>query len=230
MVQSSTRISASSTLNRVAAWFMQHWLLVLNVLMGFYVLTPFAAPILMEDGLSRQAHLIYLIYSTQCHQLPERSYFLFGQNATYSIGDINAARGSSDPLTLRQFIGNAEMGYKVAWSDRMISLYTSIWFGGLLYALLRRRLTPLPLRLLVVLLIPIVLDGGSHFIADLQGIGQGFRDTNTWLRAFTGGIFPTSFYAGDGLGSFNSLMRMWTGALSGIALAWTIFPRIDRLM
>ena len=122
------------------------------------------------------------------------------------------------------------MGYKVAWSDRMISLYTSVWVGGLLYTILRRRLRPLPLLLAAVLLTPIVLDGGTHFIADLQGIGQGFRDTNDWLRILTGAVFPSSFYAGDGWGSFNSLMRLWTGILAGPALAWVVFPRIDPLL
>lgn len=214
-------------LNHGVTWILRHWLLVINVMMGIYVVTPFFAPIFMKDGLTSQANLIYLIYSTQCHQLPERSYFLFGQNITYSLNDINAVRGSQDVLTLRQFNGNPQMGYKIAWSDRMISLYTCIWIGGLIYALLRRRFWVPSLIVTAILLTPILLDGGTHFISDIQGFGQGFRDTNDWLRALTGGTFSSYFYAGDGLWSFNSVMRMWTGALAGLALAWTIYPRID---
>ena len=230
MVNSPTQRYSAGTLNRVAAWILQRWLLVINVLVGFYVLTPFAAPILMKTGLNNQAYVVYVFYSTQCHQLPERSYFLFGQSLTYPLDLINTVRGSTAVLTLRQFIGNDQMGYKVAWSDRMISLYTSVWLGGLLYALWRRRLRPLPLVLAGVLLIPILLDGGAHFISDLQGFGQGFRDTNAWLRALTGGAFPLTFYAGDGWGSFNSITRLWTGVLAGLALAWAILPRIDPII
>jgi uncharacterized membrane protein len=230
MVNTSSQVKTSSTINRVAAWMLQHWLLVINVLVGFYVLTPFAAPILMNAGLVNQAHIIYTFYSTQCHQLPERSYFLFGESLTYALDRINIVRNSTNILTLRQFIGNDQMGYKVAWSDRMISLYTSVWIGSMLYALGRRRIQALPFMLTGILLIPILLDGGTHFISDLQGIGQGFRDTNTWLRALTGDTFPSTFYAGDGWGSFNSLMRLWTGVLSGLALAWAIFPRLDPII
>jgi uncharacterized membrane protein len=230
MVKSSTQVYGDGWLNRTAYWILRQWLLVINFLIGIYVLTPFAAPLLMKVGLVQQGRLIYTIYSTQCHQLPQRSYFLFGESLTYPISRINDARGSNNVLTLREFIGNDQMGYKVAWSDRMISLYTSVWIGSLLYAVLRRRLRPLPLVLTAAFLIPVVLDGGTHFIADLQGIGQGFRDTNAWLSALTGAVLPSSFYAGDGWGSFNSVMRLWTGVLAGLALAWTVFPRIDPLL
>ncbi len=230
MVKSSTQTYRGGTINRIAYRLLRHWLLVLNVLMGFYVLAPFAAPVLMKAGLVGQGHVLYTFYSTQCHQLPERSFFLFGPSLMIPLGRINAARGSTDVLTLRQFIGNEQMGYKVAWSDRMVSLYTSIWLGSLLFAVLRRRIRALPLVLTAVLLIPIFVDGGTHFLSDLQGIGQGFRDTNEWLRTLTGATFPSSFYAGDGWGSFNSLMRLWTGALAGLVLAWAMFPRIDPLI
>ena len=230
MVNSSTQPYRAGLLNKVASWILRHWLLLINVLMGFYVLTPFSAPILMKSGLINQAYAIYTIYSTQCHQLPERSYFLFGQSLTYPLDLINTVRGSTAVLTLRQFIGNDQMGYKVAWSDRMISLYTSVWVGSMLYAFSRRRLRPLPFVLAGILLMPILLDGGAHFISDLQGFGQGFRDTNVWLRALTGDAFPLTFYAGDGWGSFNSIMRLWTGVLAGLALAWAVLPWIDPII
>jgi uncharacterized membrane protein len=230
MVKTQVQPYADSLVNRAAAGVLRYWLLVLNVLLGIYVLAPFAAPVLMKAGLSAQGQVIYGIYSTQCHQLPERSFFLFGPSVTYPIDRINDARGSANLLTLRQFIGNAQMGYKVAWSDRMVSLYTSVWLGGLLYALLRARVKPPPLLLTAVLLAPIFVDGGTHFLSDLQSFGQGFRDTNGWLRALTQNTLPAPFYAGDGWGSFNSLSRLWTGVVAGLALAWAVFPRLDPLI
>jgi uncharacterized membrane protein len=230
MAGTSAQPYRDSTVNRVATWTLRHWLLLVNVLLGVYVLMPFTAPVLMHVGAAGPARAIYTVYSTQCHQLPERSYFLFGESLTYPISRFNAARGSTDILTLREFIGNEQMGYKVAWSDRMISLYTSVWAGALVYAALRRRLRPFPLLLTAVLLLPMALDGGTHLISDLQGIGQGFRDTNLWLSAVTANALPASFYAGDGWGSFNSITRLWTGAFAGLVLAWAVFPRIDSLI
>jgi hypothetical protein len=68
------------------------------------------------------------------------------------------------------------------------------------------------------------MDGGSHAISDIAGIGLGFRDTNQWLALLTNNSFPATFYAGDALGSFNSWARFVTGLLAGLALVWLAFP------
>ena len=119
------------------------------------------------------------------------------------------------------------MGWKVAWSDRMVSMYTSILFGGLLYGLVRRWLKPLPFWTFAVLLLPMVIDGSTHAVSDLAGIGLGFRDTNFWLRILTNHAFSPAFYQGDALGSFNSWMRLITGVLFGIALVGFAYPYIN---
>jgi hypothetical protein len=72
------------------------------------------------------------------------------------------------------------------------------------------------------------MDGISHTISDFWGIGNGFRDTNAWLRALTGDIFPASFYAGDAWGSFNAWMRLISGVVAGVGLAWFFLPRLDK--
>src|SRR4030066_13132 len=83
----------------------------------------------------------------------------------------------------RQFTGTADMGWKVAWSDRMVSMYTSLWLTMTLGWMLRRPLPTLPLWGLALLAIPMVVDGSSHLISDVAGIGRGFRDSNLWLAA-----------------------------------------------
>lgn len=216
--------------NRFAGWMRRHWLLALNLIAGAYVLLPWAAPVLMKIGATAPARAIYTFYSVQCHQLPQCSYFLFGEAWMYSIPEVNAARGSQDIWTLRAFIGNEQMGYKVAYSDRMVSLYTSAWVAALIVAALRKRARPLPIFWLLLLLLPLGLDGGTHTVSDfLWGIGQGFRDTNEWLRVLTFDALPASFYVGDAWGSFNSIMRLITGVLAGFAAAWAILPRLDGL-
>ena len=163
-----------------------------------------------------------------CHQLPERSFFFFGSQPMYSLSEVQAAWGNTlNPMILRQFIGNATMGWKVAWSDRMISFYTSIWLFAVVWVPLRHKAKPLSWWMFGLLLLPIVLDGGTHAISDLAGIGQGFRDSNQWLAALTGNSLPAWFYAGDTLGSFNSWMRLITGTLAGLGLVWFAFPYVE---
>jgi uncharacterized membrane protein len=214
---------APTRVSRVPLWFM-----LFGVVAGLYVILPFLAPAFMAIGWSSGGKAIYLIYSLLCHQLPERSFFLFGSKFTYSLPEIQAAwQYTINPLILRQFIGNPELGWKVAWSDRMVSMFTSIWIFGLIWYPYRRRLPKLPLWGLVLFLLPMALDGTSHFISDFWGIGQGFRDTNLWLVVLTKNVFVPTFYAGDAWGSFNSAMRLLSGILFGLGIVWFIFPYLD---
>jgi uncharacterized membrane protein len=219
---------ATSRAQRVLLWFSRHWLAVFNVGWGIFVILPWLAPVLMRTGLRGPAQAIYLGYSFVCHQLPERSYFLFGSNVSYPLVDINRVWPGNDPLTLRQFIGDAQFGYKVAWSDRMVSLYTGLWFGSLAWAFVRRRLKPISLLTYALLVLPMAVDGTTHLVSDLWGIGRGFRDSNEWLAALTNHALPAWFYAGDALGSFNSWMRLITGLLFGLSTAALLLPYLEQ--
>src|SRR5512140_886856 len=102
-------------------WLSRHWFLVFAAAYGLWVWLPFTAPVFMRLGWSGAGHSVYLIYSFFCHQLPERSLFLFGPKVMYSLAEVQAAgQNTINPFLLRMFIGNAAMGWKIAWSDRMI--------------------------------------------------------------------------------------------------------------
>ena len=206
-------------------WLAGHWFEVFLVIYGLWVWLPWLAPVAMRIGWDGPGRTIYFIYSFFCHQLPERSFFLFGQKPMYSLPEVQAAwQNTINPIVLRKFIGNEAMGWKVAWSDRMVSFYTSVWLFSLAWWPLRRRVKPLPWWGFMLLLLPIALDGGTHLISDISGIGQGFRDSNLWLAALTNNVLPASFYAGDALGSFNSILRLITGPLAGLGIIWLAFP------
>lgn len=215
----------------MATFLRRFWIIPLSIALGIYVGLPFLAPVFMHLGWSIAANVVYFIYSWLCHQLPERSFFLFGAKFTYSLAEVqNAWQNTFNPVILRQFIGNPEMGWKVAWSDRMVSMFTSMWLFGLLWWHARRRIKALPLWGLVLFLLPMALDGTSHFVSDLAGIGQGFRDGNLWLAVITQHIFQASFYLGDAWGSFNSLMRLLTGLMFGIGTVWYTYPYLDKVL
>jgi uncharacterized membrane protein len=208
-------------------WLSDHWFSTFLIAYGTWIFTPFLAPVFMHTGWVGAGRSVYFLYSFFCHQLPERSFFLFGQKSMYSLSEIQAAWQSSvNPFILRQFIGSETMGWKVAWSDRMISFYTSVWFFALFWYPVRTRVKTLPWWAFLLLLAPIAVDGISHALSDLAGIGQGFRDTNAWLVALTNNAFPASFYAGDAIGSFNSWIRFLTGVFAGVGIGWLAFPYI----
>lgn len=219
--------------NRFALWISRHWLAVFIVVYGVWVLAPFLAPVLMGMGAQGPANAIYLTYSFFCHQLPERSLFFFGSKPMYSLNEIKAVWPLDGFAGLRQFVGSPEFGYKVAWSDRMISFYGSVWVGAILFGLFRTRVRPLsPVLWLLLGILPVFLDGATHFINDaVAGVsGVGFRDTNAWLQFLTGNTLPAWFYMGDAFGSFNSDMRWITGFLFGLTTVWFLFPFIEASM
>ena len=208
-------------------WLGKSWIGLFFVVFGLWVFLPFLAPVFMHIGWSSAGRVIYIIYSFFCHQLPERSYFLFGQKPMYTLAEIQTAwQRTINPFMLRQFIGDPTMGWKIAWSDRMISFYTSIWLFAVIWLPFRRKAKPLSWWVFGLLLLPILLDGGTHAISDLAGIGHGFRDSNLWLGNLTQNALPLWFYAGDALGSFNSWMRNLTGVIAGFGIAWLVFPAI----
>ena len=222
-----TATAQPKTIQSFGTWLSRHWFGVFLVLYGLWVFLPFLAPTFMYVGWSGAGKSTYFIYSFFCHQLPERSFFLLGQKTIYTLSEIQTAwQNTSNPLILRQFIGNEVMGWKVAWSDRMISFYTSVWLFAALWYPFRRKIKPLSWWRLALFLLPIVLDGSTHAISDFAGIGQGFRDTNQWLALLTGNALPATFYAGDTTGSFNSWMRLITGLLAGLGIVWFALPHI----
>ena len=164
---------SQSGLERLAQFISRRWILLLSLVLGLYVGLPFLAPVFMQLGWSGPGRVIYFIYSWLCHQLPERSFFLFGPKFTYSLAEVQAAwQNTLNPLILRQFIGNPAMGWKVAWSDRMVSVYTSIWIFALLWRPLRRKLRPLPWWGMALLSAPMAIDGLTHLVSDLRALGR----------------------------------------------------------
>jgi uncharacterized membrane protein len=215
---------------RLDLWLGRHWLALFNSIVGVFVLTPYLAPLAMRLGWPGLADRIYFLYALFGHQLPQRSLFFFGPQLMYSLPQLTALIHSADTLALKHFIGNAELGWKVAYSDRLMAWYGSFWIASLVYAVIRRRVKPLPFWGLGLFALPMLVDGTTHLISDVlvnQQFGMGFRDTNLWLAQLTNGALSSSFTVGDALGSFNSLARWISGALFGVGLAWYLLPYVE---
>lgn len=66
----------------------RHWLFVVNLLAALYVGLPVLAPYLEYRGVGVPARVIHLVYSTVCHQMPERSFFIFGHKMAFCQRDF----------------------------------------------------------------------------------------------------------------------------------------------
>lgn len=91
---SSRRRAVDDALMSVADWLVRfaasHWLLAANVIVFLYAFLPFLSPWLqsLPNDLARGfGDAIFAAYSNACHQLPERSWVIFGHQMAYCERD-----------------------------------------------------------------------------------------------------------------------------------------------
>jgi uncharacterized membrane protein len=213
-----------SAADRFVYWFSHHYLGLFNLILFLYVGLPFAAPLLMKEGAVGPARAIYTIYSPLCHQLAFRSWFLFGEQAYYprSLANISGVTSyeammglslSTDEKTdtfifdARNFVGNDQVGYKVALCERDVAMYGALMLFGLIFALSGKKLKSVKWYLwLAIGMVPIALDGFSQLPSLLVGLPEIInRESTPFLRTLTGALF-------------------------GLMTAWYLYPLIEASM
>jgi uncharacterized membrane protein len=169
--------------NGVVIFVARHWLAIFNTLWGLYAFLPFVAPFFLAIGWDAPARVIYALYSFTCHQLPSHSYFLFGSANTPNEFQLAAAGMPVTPnlFVQRTFVGNESIGYKVALCERDIAIYGAVCAAGVAYAFVRDRLSPVSLKIFILLAIPMAIDGVTQLF--------GWRESNWVLRTVTGAMF-----------------------------------------
>ncbi|KAA3647262.1 MAG: DUF2085 domain-containing protein [Chloroflexi bacterium] len=194
-----------SAADRISLWFADHYLALLNSLILLYVGLPFLAPVLMNAGLDGAARPIYAVYGAVCHQLGYRSWFLFGDQAAYpreaagvdgletfgAVTGISEGGGGAELLEARRFIGNEQVGYKVAYCERDVAIYAAMLLFGLIYLVTNRRIPSLPWYIWIVIgIAPIGIDGFSQLFSQIPSWPLWeYRESTPLLRTLTGGLF-----------------------------------------
>jgi uncharacterized membrane protein len=127
------------------------WMWPLLLLGILYTGLPLLAPVLETHGHTLLARGIYDSYRLVCHQRADRSFHLYGQ--------------------------------KMAFCERDLAIYGTATLLLLCYALTRLRWQPRPIspRWLVLMALPMALDGGTQLL--------GLRESTWELRVATGALF-----------------------------------------
>jgi uncharacterized membrane protein len=211
--------------DRISLWLSKLYMALINVMLAIYIGLPFLAPVLANNGVQAPARVIYAIYSPLCHQLPYRSFFLFGAQPYYprALADINGVgtyedffgENSTQVTTVRKFTGMEEigagvgrLGYKVALCERDVAIYLALLAFGILFSVTGRKIRPLSWYLWIAIgIVPIGLDG----VSQLPSLISMFPD---WI------IMRES----------TPVLRVVTGALFGLATAWFLYPMIEESM
>lgn len=195
--------------DRITIFFSRHWLVLASVLLFGFITLPVLAPVLMENGFTAPAQIIYTAYRFTCHELAYRTYFFFGAEPVYTIEQLRASLNvhDEDLFFWSNFLGDSQLGYKMAWCERDAAIYTSIFIGGLLFGLVRSRVRPLDWRIYLLLLVPMAFDG-------------------TW-QLFTSPQLLLPFLP---VHESDWLLRTITGVLFGLGSVWLIYPHVEQAM
>ena len=215
-VKRGTEISKT---DRFTLWLSRYYMVLLNLVLFIYIGLPFLAPVLMERKLDLPARVIYAVYNPVCHQLAFRSWFLFGEQPYYprALAEIPGVKtyeevtglNSGDITAGKEFVGNPQVGFKVALCERDVAIYGAMLLFGLLFMFTGRKIKGIPWYIWVIVgMLPMGLDGGSQLFSFFQGI------IPFWVP----------------LRESTPLLRTITGALFGITTVWYVLPIIEESM
>jgi len=147
--------------NGLARFLANHWLFLANVAMSAFILPTLLAPYLASVGAYWPSRMIYIVYRLTCHQLPERSFFLFGHKMAI------CARCTAI--------------YTSFWG---LGLLYGVWkatpWGR------RHRPRSLPIKWLAALAVPMFIDGVAQLVGLHESTNLLRAITGVLVRAGTG--------------------------------------------
>jgi uncharacterized membrane protein len=129
-----------------------------------------------------------------------------------SFEQVSGITDANDPsrTQARLFEGNAQLGYKVAYCERDVSIWGAMALFAIIYSLTGRRLPKLHWAAWIIVgLVPIGLDGFSQLFSQMP-------------IAFIHSILPYR--------ESTPFLRTLTGFLFGFSTAWFMFPLIEETM
>ncbi len=155
--------------------------------------------VLMNRGMERPAGWVYKYFRILCHQMPQRSWFLFGKQAWYpavvpegsDMLSFTGASGSTmDFLAGRNFYGTPEMGYKMAICQRDTAIYAAMAVFCVIFSLSGCRI-PRPRWVLpfVIGVLPVAADGITQLLGNALPAVFPYRESTPLLRTVTGALF-----------------------------------------
>jgi uncharacterized membrane protein len=185
-------------------WFGNHYLHLIVGLLFLFTSLSVLAPVFMMLGWILPARIIYWIYGFFCHQLPFRSWFLFGFQPFYPLADAGLLKYvsfeeffhpvSMDFELLSGLVGNPSAGYKIALCQRDFAMYFSLLAFGIIFGIRKRKIEKIPLWIWLVFgVIPIGLDGITQSLGSMNLIliNDFTRESTPFLRTVTGFLFGT---------------------------------------
>lgn len=184
-------VSKNININKILYRMMQVFIVGINAM----IFVPIA---LYKAGFTGLSSITYNILGFVCHQMPQRSFFLFGPKVMYSQAELLKNLQWSQMFTTdirARFTCSDVYGCKFGVCARCTGMYSGMLIGMLSAGVVAKK--KVPRVVLGALMLPMILDGGIQFIAAIVTPKNPFYESNNLLRLITGLVF------GFGFGAFS---------------------------
>jgi uncharacterized membrane protein len=168
----------------------KHPLRLAQSVIGGITFLIFLPPILMEMGFQRVAFFLYDALGLLCHQRADRSFYLFGNHFLYPKEEVLAKIPFDKVFTInipQRFTCSPEFGCKIGVCARCTGIYLGLLLGLLLSEIMLQ--WKIPKIIPVLLVVPLILDGGIQTIAYIFAPEHGFYESTNPRRFVTGLLF-----------------------------------------
>lgn len=176
-------MQSSSNVDKPSLRFAQGIMAGVNLV----ILLP---PILMQQGFDKVANFLYQMLALLCHQRADRSFYLFGEALLYPKEKVWNLVSFDNIFSLKsanRFTCSDSLGCKFGVCARCTGTYLGLLLG-LIVAEFTMQLR-IPKIIPLLMLLPMVLDGGIQTIAYIIAPEQGFYESTNPRRFVTGLLF-----------------------------------------
>jgi uncharacterized membrane protein len=209
--------SFSRSIEYVVLWFAGHWLLIVNTALSVFISLPFLAPLLLANGFTGMANVLYRFYGATCHQMPSRAYYLAGEQVAICHRDV--------AIYVSMLFGGLLFGLV----RRRLQPLPSGWYlflvlpmaldGGLQFlSELQSTITLAGVWLLGA----VVLGGGTFLLYRQQKLGW------AWAVVLLSGLVMLFYLLLAGPYSSDLFRRNVTGGLFGLSTVWLAYPYFEE--
>lgn len=181
-----------------------------RIIAGVYVVIAglntmlFLPAITYKLGFGWLSKQMYNVLGFLCHQMPQRSFFLFGEQFMYSQNELLKVMNWNNMFTVNiqnRYTCSDSLGCKFGVCSRCTGLYTGMAAGSVTGWMIHKK--NIPLWIFGILLVPMAIDGGVQLIASLVTPKDPFYESNNALRFATGFLFGMGF----GIYTFGRMHR-----------------------
>ena len=209
--------SLGTGIEKAVHWSLKRWLVFFNLFFLMYLALPFLAPLLLANGYTSAANIIYRLYNATCHQIPSRAYYISGEQVALCYRDVAIYAAIFAGGLLFGLVRHRLRPLHFGWY--LLLILPMALDGGL--QMISELTQYVPLAALWILGLTII--GGLAFFLYRKKKLNWY-----WVAIFACGLGGLLYLQFVGLYASNYAKRTITGLIFGFSTVWLVYPYLEE--